>query len=192
VSSCRVVDVRARVLRASADLTDVDGATETPLVEVEDEAGRVGIGEADTASEAARAVVLTEDVYLWCRGLRNALLGADHVQTGALCDELDTATFLAGPSGIARHALAAVDIPLHDLAGKQLGRPVYHLLGGARRPYLTPYATCYAGPVGDRTLSECSPPPAISSPAHATSASARSRWRCSKPPRRRSSAGRRA
>ena len=152
--TCPVVDVRAHVLRSSNDITDVDGSTETLLVEVEDAEGRVGIGEADTASAAARALVLMDDAHLWCRGLRNTLIGADPVQVGATWDALAQATFLAGPSGIARHALAAVDIALYDLAGKQLRRPAFHLLGGARRPHLTPYATCYAGPVGERTLSE--------------------------------------
>ena len=33
---------------------------------------------------------------------------------------------------------------MHDLAGRQLGRPAYHLLGGARRDHLSPYATVYA------------------------------------------------
>jgi L-rhamnonate dehydratase len=152
--ACEIVDVRAHVLRAHNDVTDVDGATETLLVELEDAAGRIGIGEADTASAVARALVLMDDVHLWCRGLRNTLLALDPVQIGAIWDALAESTFLAGPSGVARHALAAVDIALHDLAGKQLGRPTYHLLGGARRPHITPYATCYSGPVGERTLHE--------------------------------------
>jgi L-rhamnonate dehydratase len=153
-AACEIADVRAHVLRAHNDVTDVDGATETLLVEIQDAAGRVGIGEADTASAVAHALVLMDDVHFWCRGMRNTLLGRDPVQIGAIWDIVAEATFLAGPSGVARHALAAVDIALHDLAGKQLGRPAYHLLGGARRPHITPYATCYSGPVGERTLHE--------------------------------------
>ena len=153
-SPCEVVDLRAHVLRAGNDVKDVDGSTETLLIEIEDAAGRIGIGEADTASAAARALILMDDVHLWCRGLRSTVLGSDPVQVGGIWDDLARATFLAGPSGIARHALAAVDIALHDLAGKQLGRPAFHLLGGARQPRITPYATCYAGAVGERSLSE--------------------------------------
>jgi L-alanine-DL-glutamate epimerase-like enolase superfamily enzyme len=151
---CEVVDVRAHVLRGGMNLADLDGATETLLVEVEDAEGRVGIGEADTASDAARAIVLMDDVHLLCRGLRNTLLGCDPIELRSNWHRLADATFLAGPSGVARHAIAAVDVALHDLAGKQLGRPVYQLLGGALRRAITPYATCYAGTVGERSLHE--------------------------------------
>src|SRR6202022_2940043 len=47
-----------------------------------------------------------------------------------------------------------VDIALHDLVGKQLGRPVYQLLGGARRESITPYATIYPGAVKGRTIEQ--------------------------------------
>ena len=151
---CEIVDLRAHLLRATNDLGDVDSATETLLIEIEDADGHVGIGEADTASAAALALVLMDDVHLWCRGMRSVVLGRDPIQMAGIWDDLARATFLAGPSGVARHALAAVDIALHDLAGKQLGRPTFHLLGGARQPHITPYATCYAGPVGERSLSE--------------------------------------
>jgi L-rhamnonate dehydratase len=149
-----IVELRARLLRANNDVGDVDSATETLLIEIVDADGRVGIGEADTASAAALALVLMDDVHLWCRGMRSVVLGRDPIQIAGIWDDLAQATFIAGPSGVARHALAAVDIALHDLAGKQLGRPTYHLLGGARRPQITPYATCYAGPVGERSLPE--------------------------------------
>ena len=151
---CPIAAVRATVLRTGRDLDDVDGAADTLLVELEDEAGRVGIGEADTVSEAARTVVLDPGPHRWASGLARLLVGADPVQAGALWARLAAATPFSGPSGIARHALAAVDIAVHDLAGRQLGRPAYHLLGGARRDHLSPYATVYAGAVGERGLAE--------------------------------------
>ena len=49
-------------------------------------------------------------------------------------------------------ALSAVDIALHDLAGKQLGKPVYALLGGARCEKIRPYATIYPGDIYDGPL----------------------------------------
>src|SRR5262249_12261196 len=48
---------------------------------------------------------------------------------------------------------SAVDIAVHDLAAKQVGAPVYKLLGGARRDHLTPYATIFPGMPQGRKLS---------------------------------------
>ena len=67
-------------------------------------------------------------------------------------------TIYHGRRGLGIHALSAVDVALHDLVGKQLGRPVYQLLGGARREAISPYATIYAGPgrVGRRATTSTS------------------------------------
>ncbi len=46
-------------------------------------------------------------------------------------------------------SMSAIDIALWDLAGKQLGLPVYKLLGGARTDRIRPYATCYPGDIYD-------------------------------------------
>lgn len=151
---CPIADVRATVLRAPADPDDLDSSSETLLLEVEDEEGRVGIGEADTASRAGAALVEMHDVHRWNSSLRGALLGADPFTIGALWDEMALRTSYSGPSGIAAHTLAGLDIALHDLAGKQLGRPAFHLLGGARREFLSPYATVYAGAARSRPLGE--------------------------------------
>jgi L-alanine-DL-glutamate epimerase-like enolase superfamily enzyme len=149
-----IADVRATRLVAGLDANDLDASNHTLLVEIEDANGLTGIGEADSSSAAVHAVVTMQDEQRWNWGLRSALIGEDPVQVGALWDKLAAVTAYQGPSGISRHALAAVDIALHDLAGKQLGRPSYHLLGGARRKQLTPYATIYAGAAGERSLRE--------------------------------------
>jgi L-rhamnonate dehydratase len=147
-----ITDVRATRLVTALDSDDLDASNHTLLVEIEDADGRTGIGEADSSSAATHAVVSMQDEQRWNWGLRSALLGEDPVQVGALWDKLAAVTAYQGPSGISRHALAAVDIALHDLAGKQLRRPAFHLLGGARRKHLSPYATIYAGAIGDRSL----------------------------------------
>ena len=146
--------MRATVLRSGSDPEDLDSSSETLLLEVEDVEGRVGIGEADTASRAGAALVDMEDVHRWNGSFRGVLLGADPFATAELWARMAERTSYAGPSGIARHTLAGLDIALHDLAGKQLGRPAFHLLGGARREYLSPYATAYAGAARDRPLGE--------------------------------------
>jgi L-rhamnonate dehydratase len=155
MTTAPIRDVEAIPLRAPAnDPTDLDGSSETIVVRIVDEAGEVGIGEADAPADVVRELVVMDDVHAWSRGLRGLLVGRDPFPLAALHDELYQATIYHGRRGLGIHALSAVDVALHDLVGKQLGRPAYELLGGARRGALTPYATIYAGPVGERSLGE--------------------------------------
>lgn len=148
-----VVAVQATRLVASCDAGDLDASGHTLLVEVEDADGRVGIGEADSSSAAAHAVVAMADEQRWNQGLAGLLVGEDPFQIAALWRKLALATSYQGAAGISRHALAAIDIALYDLVGKQLERPAFHLLGGACRSSLVPYATVYAGVTPETTLS---------------------------------------
>ncbi|MGE0119018.1 MAG: enolase C-terminal domain-like protein [Dongiaceae bacterium] len=56
--------------------------------------------------------------------------------------------------GVRIHALSAIDIALHDLAGKQLGVPVHRLMGGARTDRLAPYATIFVEHRAQASVSE--------------------------------------
>ena len=114
----------------------------------------MGIGEADAPAVAVRELVLMDDIHAWSRGLATMLVGRDPFEIGALNAELYGGTIYHGRRGLGVHAISAVDVALHDLVGKQLGRPVYQLLGGARREAVTPYATVYAGSVGERTIGQ--------------------------------------
>jgi L-rhamnonate dehydratase len=151
-AACPIVSVEALVLRVPREgEEDLDGSNETVVVQITDEEGRVGIGEADAPARAVRELVLMDDVHGWSRGIGGLLTGRDPVEIGALHDELYAGTIYHARRGLGIHALSAVDVALCDLAGKQLGRPVYQLLGGARRDAITPYATVYLGLAGDRT-----------------------------------------
>lgn len=156
MSICPIAEVEVLLLRANgqAERDQLDSAAETVVVRITDEVGRTGIGEADSASPAVRSLILMDDAHSVCRGLRNILIGQDPVQTGALWDKMVSGTLFIGEGGVVRHAIAAVDIALHDLAGKQLERPAFHLLGGVRRDHLTPYATLYAGSANGRSLNQ--------------------------------------
>jgi L-alanine-DL-glutamate epimerase-like enolase superfamily enzyme len=150
-----IAAVEALVLRVpQAGEQDLDGSSETVVVRITDEEGRSGIGEADAPAAAVRELVLMDDVHGWSRGLAGMLAGRDPFELGALWDELYEGSIYHARRGLGIHALSAVDVALHDLAGKQLGRPVYQLLGGARRNAITPYATIYVGPVAGRTLAQ--------------------------------------
>jgi L-alanine-DL-glutamate epimerase-like enolase superfamily enzyme len=153
--ACAIADIDVLVLRAeTVDPQDLDTSAETVVVRIVDEEGRVGIGEADGPPEVVGELVLMADSHAIARGLGGLLMGRDPFQIDALHDELRAATLHHGGRGLSVIALSAVDVALHDLAAKQLGRPAYHLLGGARRARITPYATIYPGAVKERTLSE--------------------------------------
>ena len=150
-----IADVDAIVLRAPEnDARDFDSSAETVVVVVHDEDGNVGIGEADAPAPVIRELVLMDDRHAWSRGLRGVLLDRDPFEIAALHRDLYQATIYHGRRGLGVHALSAVDIALHDLVGKQLGRPTYQLLGGACHEAIRPYATIYPGVPGDRTIGE--------------------------------------
>jgi L-rhamnonate dehydratase len=149
-----VSEVEVLALRASVDPEDLDSSSETVIVRLTDEDGRTGIGEADAPALAVRELVIMDDLHAWSRGLRSVVLGRDPFEREALWHDLYEATIYHGRRGLGIHALSAVDVALHDLAGKQLGRPVYQLLGGARRERIVPYATIWPGTAKGRTLGE--------------------------------------
>jgi len=149
-----VASVDAVVLRAPADPLDLDGSSETILVRIRDEDGREGIGEADAPATVVRELVEMGDVHAWSRGLRNVLLGRDPFAIGAAYRAMYESTIYHGRRGLGLHAISAADMALHDLAAKQLGRPVYDLLGGAVRDAIVPYATIYPGAARGRSVSQ--------------------------------------
>src|SRR5688572_4655428 len=150
-----VADVEAVVLRApESNPDDVDSSAETVVVLIHDEDGVVGIGEADAPAPVVRELVEMDDRHAWSRGLRSVLAGRDPFELGSIHGDLYQATIYHGRRGLGIHALSAVDVALHDLVGKQLGRPAYQLLGGACRDDILPYATIYPGVPGGRTIGE--------------------------------------
>lgn len=97
------------------------------MVEIGTDAGTSGLGEASplpqfTGETASGILSRLTETYL------DALLGRDATEIGAIMADLDR--LLPGNQS----AKAAVDMALHDLAGKLLGVPVTALLGGMRRP----------------------------------------------------------
>lgn len=131
------------ILREDLAESDLDGSLETVVVKLVDEDGIIGIGEADSSEEAVSAIIQRQGGHGWSSSLERIVLGTDPFLSGSTVAKLAQASFWTGPGGVAAHAVSAIDIALHDLAAQQLGRPLFHVLGGARRSYLTPYATCW-------------------------------------------------
>jgi L-alanine-DL-glutamate epimerase-like enolase superfamily enzyme len=58
--------------------------------------------------------------------------GKDPLRVEAVAAKLRAAAASAGPAGIFRMALSAIDVALWDIKGKALGLPLWKLLGGGR------------------------------------------------------------
>ncbi len=147
-----IADVEVIPIESAASPDDCDGAADTVVVRLTDEAGRTGIGEADAPASVVGAFIDMPDLHVWSRGLRGLLIGQDPFPIPALWDRLYEGSIYPGRRGAGVHAISAIDIALHDLAGKQVDRPAYELLGGARRAQLLPYATLFPGMPQGRTM----------------------------------------
>ncbi|MEX0921969.1 MAG: mandelate racemase/muconate lactonizing enzyme family protein [Rhodovibrionaceae bacterium] len=153
-----IKEVEVLKLREPTEATsqegDLDGALETVVVRLRDVEGREGIGECDAPPEAVEAFVNQVSAHQMSQNMAALLRGSDPIEIGALWRRLYDATQYPGRRGLGIHALSAIDIALHDLAGKQLGLPAFKLLGGALRPSLRPYATVFQGLPQGRSLQQ--------------------------------------
>jgi L-rhamnonate dehydratase len=109
-----------------------EGEEETLLVRITHENGLYGIGESPCTPKVIKAIVEQETIHFWSQGIGDLLIGADPVEARALFDRVYHGSVYHGRRGTFIQAMSAVDIALWDLPGKQLGVPVYKLLGGAR------------------------------------------------------------
>lgn len=124
---------------------DLDGTVDTVIVRVFDEDGLYGFGEADAPPLVVKHFIEMPTAHNWSMNLVDLLVGQDPLEIAALWQKMYEATFWPGRRGLGIHAVSAIDVALHDLAGKQLGVPAYKLMGGARRERLRPYCTIFPG-----------------------------------------------
>ena len=123
------------------DAGRIDGAGDAFLVRVSDDEGHVGVGEADTAPFVARAAVEMPASHSVCVGLREIVVGAEASRIEDVWQAMFERSRYFGRRGVTLHAISALDIALHDLAGRARGVPVADLLGGAKRTSLSVYAS---------------------------------------------------
>jgi D-galactarolactone cycloisomerase len=104
----------------------------TSLVLVGCDDGLVGIGSAYTHPDLLRVIVEQH--------LAPFLIGADPASTDRLWSEMYGLTRWYGRKGVAMSAIGAIDIALWDIRAKQLGQPLYQVLGGTS-PEVDAYAS---------------------------------------------------
>src|SRR6516164_432937 len=122
-----------------------DGSQETLIVKVHTDAGIVGVGEADTSSLVAKAIIEAPVSHQICRGLAECVLGQDPFEIERLIHRMYEGTIYFGRQGAVIQAMSAVEIALWDLVGKATKRPVYQLLGGGFRKQFRAYASILLG-----------------------------------------------
>jgi L-alanine-DL-glutamate epimerase-like enolase superfamily enzyme len=122
-----------------------DGSQETLIVKVHTDDGLVGVGEADTSSLVAKAIVEAPLSHKICRGLAECVLGQDPFEIDRLVHRMYEGSIFYGRQGAAIQAMSGVEIALWDLVGKAVGRPVYQLLGGGFRKTFRAYASILFG-----------------------------------------------
>ena len=71
---------------------------------------------------------------------REFLIGRDPMKIGAIWQELYRSQYFEGGRALTA-AMSAIDLALHDIAGRALGVPVYQLLGGKQRDFVPCFAT---------------------------------------------------
>ena len=111
------------------------------VVKVHTDEGIVGIGETDTNPWATKAYLESPGTHCMALSFQDLLMGEDPLQTEALWDRMYTSTAMPGRRGLGICAIGALDMALWDIRGKALGKPVWELLGGAKRRSIHPYAS---------------------------------------------------
>lgn len=122
-----------------------DGSQETLIVKVTTDTGLVGVGEVDSSSHVAKAIVEAPVSHQISRGLAECVLGQDPFEIDRLVHRMYEGTIYFGRQGAVIQAISGVEIALWDIVGKAVGRPVYQLLGGGFRKKFRAYASILFG-----------------------------------------------
>src|ERR671928_1053604 len=141
----KITRVEAIPLRLPDVNERCDGSQETLVVKVHTDAGITGIGEVDSSSLVARAIIEAPLSHKICRGLAECVVGQDPFEIEKLVHRMYEGTIFFGRQGAVIQAMSGVEIALWDLAGKATGRPVYQLLGGGFRKTFRAYASILFG-----------------------------------------------
>lgn len=142
------------IFSPAVSANDLDGTADTVIIRIFDEDGRYGFGEADAPPSVVKSFLEMPTAHLWSQNAGTVLIGQDPLEIAAIWQKLYEGTFWPGRRGLGIHAISAIDIALHDLAGKQLSVPAYKLMGGARREKLRPYCTIFPGLAQGRSVGE--------------------------------------
>ena len=129
MKASKIVDIRAHALHIPVEL-EMTAETKTNshkvcIVEVETDTGLIGHGLSSIGPVSTIAHAVEADAG-------PAILGLDPWNHEQVWEKLYWTLAPRGQTGIASHAMAAIDVALWDIKGKIADLPVWKLLGGAR------------------------------------------------------------
>lgn len=143
----KIAAIESFVLRYP-DPNDFGQERMTLLLRAETADGIAGWGEAIAMwPEACRAVQV-----IVAEGLAPLLQGAGEIDVAGAWERMRAHCWWYGEGGIASMAIAAVDMALWDIAGKEAGRPLWQLFGPRAHAALPACASCH---VNRATLDDC-------------------------------------
>jgi len=138
----KITEIECHVLLdPNCDVGATSSSQDDIIVEIHTDEGITGIGETDVNPWIARSCIQAHGTHTMGLGLAEMLLGQDPLYPEMLWERLYVGSAMNGRRGAVIHAMGALDIALHDIRGKALGRPCYELLGGAVKETITPYAS---------------------------------------------------
>jgi L-alanine-DL-glutamate epimerase-like enolase superfamily enzyme len=147
----KITQVEAIHLRLPEVNERCDGSQETLVVKVHTDAGIVGLGEVDSSSHVARAIIEAPLSHKICRGLAECVVGQDPFEIDRLIHRMYEGAIFFGRQGAVIQAMSGIEIALWDVMGKAVGRPVYQLLGGGFRKTFRAYASILFGDTPEQT-----------------------------------------
>src|SRR4051812_25980055 len=141
----KITRVEAIHLRLPEVNERCDGSQETLVVKVHTDEGITGVGEVDSSSLVAKAIIEAPLSHKICRGLAECVVGQDPFEIEKLIHHMYEGSIFFGRQGAAIQAMSGIEIALWDIVGKATHRPVYQLLGGAFRKQFRAYASILFG-----------------------------------------------
>ena len=147
----KITQIVCQILRVPQVEAKTASSQDVVLVRIRTDNGLEGIGEADSSPEVVKAIIDAPFSHNIACGLRQILIGENPLENERLWQKMYRRTMYFGRTSVAISAMAAVDMALWDIKGKQFGEPIHRLLGGKQHDRIRAYASILFGRDGKET-----------------------------------------
>ncbi|MCC2599903.1 mandelate racemase/muconate lactonizing enzyme family protein [Sphingobacterium sp. FBM7-1] len=156
----KITNVEAFILESPYENTAPEGSEEARgvkhclLLKVSTDEGIIGWSDIETSSHVGVAAVNAPNEPFF-EGLRAIVLNEDPFDVERLWDKVYRHSIYYGRRGVAMQLLSGFDIACHDIIGKAINKPIYKILGGARRNRVRAYASTLFRPTPEAIKDAC-------------------------------------